>query len=268
LISKPDRISPAGMTVIQDFAGRSALITGAASGIGAACAQALAARGALRLWLVDIDGAGLDALDLPQGSGCEVHRITGSVADEALWQDLEPRLAGLDHALVNAGIGSGGPIATISMAEWRRVMAVNLDGAFLTLASSLRAMSSTGGSVVVVASVTGIKPVAGIGPYGVSKAAVAHMARIAAVENARKGIRVNAIAPGGVDTAIWEGGEDFAASVAAIGREATIKAMAKTTPLGRFASSEEMADSILYLLSDAAANITGHVMVSDGGYTL
>ena len=89
-----------------------------------------------------------------------------------------------------------------------------------------------------------------------------------AVENARKGIRVNAIAPGGVDTAIWEGGADFQASVAAIGREATLKAMAKTTPLGRFASSEEMADSILYLLSDAAANITGHVMVSDGGFTL
>jgi NAD(P)-dependent dehydrogenase (short-subunit alcohol dehydrogenase family) len=252
------------MTIIQDFAGRTALVTGAASGIGAACARALAERGAARLFLVDVDSPGLDALDLPG----EVHRITGSVADEALWQTLEPRLSGLDHAVVNAGIGSGGPISSISLAEWRRVMAVNLDGAFMTLASSLRAMTGKSGSVVVVASTTGIKPVPGIGPYGVSKAAVAHMARIAAVENARKGIRVNAIAPGGVDTAIWEGGADFQASVAAIGREATLKAMAKTTPLGRFASSEEMADSILYLLSDAAANITGHVMVSDGGFTL
>jgi NAD(P)-dependent dehydrogenase (short-subunit alcohol dehydrogenase family) len=94
------------------------------------------------------------------------------------------------------------------------------------------------------------------------------MAKIAAAENARKGIRINAIAPGGVDTAIWESGDDFKASVAAIGREATLKQMAKTTPLGRFASSEEMADSILYLLGDGAANITGHVMVSDGGFTL
>lgn len=252
------------MTTLQDFAGRSALVTGAASGIGAACARALAARGAARLFLVDVDGAGLDALDL----SCDVHRIVGSVADEALWAGLEPRLAGLDHAVVNAGIGSGGPIASLSLAEWRKVMAVNLDGAFMTLATSLRAMAGKGGSAVVVASTTGIKPVAGIGPYGVSKAAVAHMARIAAVENARKGIRVNAIAPGGVDTAIWESGEDFKASVAAIGRDATLKAMAKTTPLGRFASSEEMADSILYLLSDAASNITGHVMVSDGGFTL
>lgn len=253
------------MKHIQDFAGRSALVTGAASGIGAACAKALAERGAARLFLVDVDAAGMDALDLP---GCEVHRIVGSVADEALWASLAPRLTGLDHAVVNAGIGSGGPISSISLAEWRRVMAVNLDGAFLTLATSLRAMEGKSGSVVVVASTTGLKPVPGIGPYGVSKAAVAHMARIAAAENARKGIRVNAVAPGGVDTAIWETGADFQASVAAIGRDATLKAMAKTTPLGRFASSEEMAESICYLLSDAAANITGHVLVSDGGFTL
>lgn len=253
----------------KDFEGRSALVTGAASGIGAACARALAARGAGKLVLVDVDAAGLDALDL---GPCEVHRITGSVADEGLWQDIAGSLTGLDHAVVNAGVGSGGPIASVSLAEWRRVMAVNLDGAFLTLAHALRAMEAKAapdrGSVVVVSSTTGLKPVPGIGPYGVSKAAVAHMARIAAAENAKNGIRVNAIAPGGVDTAIWESGADFKAAVAAIGREATIARMAKTTPSGRFATSEEMADSILYLLSDAAANITGHVMVSDGGFTL
>lgn len=257
------------MTTLQDFAGRSALVTGAASGIGAACARALAARGCARLVLVDVDGPGLDALDL---GACEVQRVIGSVADDGLWQGLVGFLAGLDHAVVNAGIGSGGPIASVSLAEWRRVMDVNLDGAFLTLAHSLRAMEAKAGpgrgSVVVVSSTTGLKPVAGIGPYGVAKAAVAHMARIAAAENAKKGIRINAIAPGGVDTAIWESGEDFNASVAAIGREATIARMAKTTPLGRFATADEMADSILYLLSDAAANITGHVMVSDGGFTL
>ena len=253
------------MTVHQDFAGRSALVTGAASGIGAACARALAARGAARLVLVDVDGPGLDALDLP---GCEVQSIVGSVAEQGLWQGIATSLTGLDHAVVNAGIGSGGALDAISFAEWRRVMDVNLDGAFLTLATALRAMEGRRGSVVVVSSTTGIKPVAGIGPYGVAKAAVAHMARIAAAENAGKGIRVNAIAPGGVDTAIWESGEDFKAAVAAIGREATMARMAKTTPLGRFATPDEMADSILYLLSDAASNITGHVMVSDGGFTL
>lgn len=265
MIAAASPTSAVRMTILHDFAGRNALVTGAASGIGAACARALAARGAARLWLVDVDAAGMDALDL---GGCAVERITGSVADEALWQDLAPRLRGLDHAVVNAGIGSGGPIADIALSEWRRVMAVNLDGAFLTLATSLRAMTGKTGSVVVVSSTTGLKPVPGIGPYGVSKAAVAHMARIAAAENAKNGIRVNAIAPGGVDTAIWEAGEDFKAAVAAIGREATIARMAKSTPLGRFASADEMADSICYLLSDAASNITGHVMVTDGGFTL
>lgn len=253
------------MTNLQDFSGRTALVTGAASGIGAACATMLAERGAAKLFLVDVDAAGMEALDLP---GVEVHRIVGSVADEALWQALEPRLAGLDHAVVNAGIGAGGTLASLSLAEWRRVMAVNLDGAFMTLASSLRAMDGKTGSIVVVASTTGIKPLPGIGPYGVSKAAVAHMARIAAAENAKAGIRVNAIAPGGVDTAIWESGADFLASVERIGREATLKAMARTTPSGRFASPQEMAGSICYLLLDASSNITGHVLVSDGGFTL
>lgn len=252
------------MTILKDFEGRSALVTGAASGIGKACAKALAARGASRLVLVDIDEAGLNALEL----GCQVERITGSVADPAFWERVEPMLGGLDHAVVNAGIGAGGPIAEITFAEWRRVMDVNLDGAFLTLAAAMRAMKDKGGSAVVVSSSTAVKPIAGIGPYGVAKAAVAHMARIAALDGAAANIRVNAIAPGGVDTAIWESSEDFRRSVEKQGREATIKAMASTTPSGRLASAEEIADTILYLLSDAAANITGHVLVSDGGFTL
>ena len=100
-----------------------------------------------------------------------------------------------------------------------------------------------GGSAVVTASITGLKPVPGIGAYGVSKAAVAHMARIAAAENAGHGIRVNAIAPGGVDTAIWNS-PDNEAQFAEHGRD------------------------IGYLLSDASANVTGTVLTSDGGYTL
>lgn len=254
------------MTENNDFEGRIALVTGAASGIGAACAKALAARGAAKLFLNDVNTDGIAALDLD----CEVVPVIGSVADEALWDALEPQLAGLDHAVVNAGVGGFGAIADLSFAEWRRVMDINLDGAFLTLRAALRAIRAngkdTGGSAVITASSTGVKPVPMIGPYGPAKAAVAHMARIAAMENAAANIRVNAIAPGGVDTAIWEGGEDFKRSVEAMGREATIKRMAKTTPLHRFATSDEIADNILYLLKDA--NITGHVLVTDGGFTL
>jgi NAD(P)-dependent dehydrogenase (short-subunit alcohol dehydrogenase family) len=250
--------------ITQDFAGRSALVTGAASGIGKACAEALAARGASNLYLVDMNDEGLGALDLP----CTMHRIAGSVADPGLWSDLESTWDSIDHAVVNAGLGSGGQIAELDFAEWRRVMDVNLDGAFLTLAASMRAMKDKGGSVVLVSSTTGLKPIAGIGPYGVSKAAVAHMARIAALEGAPDNIRVNAIAPGGVDTAIWDSSDDFTRSVQALGREATLAKMATTTPNRRFASPAEMANTIAFMLSDAGSNITGHVMVSDGGFTL
>lgn len=252
------------MTTSFDFTGRTALITGAASGIGAACARWLDRHGASHLVLVDVDADGLAALDLT----CTADRVAGSVADPELWARLESGWDRLDHAVVNAGIGGSGEIADLDLAEWRRVMSVNCDGAFLTLSAALRAMKRTGGgSAVVTASITGVKPVPGIGPYGVTKAGVAHMARIAAAENARHGIRVNAIAPGGVDTAIWNGGDAFVESVAKHGRDATLKAMAATTPRGQFATPDELAGEIGFLLSDMAANVTGHVWVSDGGYS-
>ncbi len=260
------------MTQMQNFQGRTALVTGAASGIGAACAELLAERGAAKLVLVDLDEAGMAALNL---GTCEVVCIKGSVADETLWEDITPHLEGLNHAIVNAGIGGFGPLAELSMAEWRRILDVNLDGAFLTLRTSLQAMLKAQAdgvrkpaSVVITASSTGVKPVPGTGPYGVSKAAVAHMARMAAAENAAAGIRINAIAPGGVDTAIWESGPDFVAAVGKHGREAVIGNMAKTTPLGRFSTARETAQSILFMLSDEASNLTGHVLVDDGGFTL
>ena len=252
------------MTQGYDFTNRTALITGAASGIGAATARWLDRQGIARLILIDLDGDGLSRLDL----SCEVETHAADVADEAFWQALETQLDRLDHAVVNAGIGAGGQMAELVFAEWRRVMAINLDGAFLTLSTALRAMRKAGrGSAVVTASVTGIKPIPGIGAYGVSKAAVAHMARIAAAENAGHGIRVNAIAPGGVDTAIWNS-PDNEAQFAEHGREAVIAQMGKTTPRGRFATADELAQDIGYLLSDASANVTGTVLTSDGGYTL
>ncbi|GGA06749.1 SDR family oxidoreductase [Blastomonas marina] len=248
-----------------DFSGKHALVTGAASGIGAATARRLAADGVDTLHLVDPDGDGLDALDL----ACTVHRHVADVSDEAFWNEFDAAEHRLDLALANAGIGSGGQIADLELAEWRKVMAVNLDGAFLTLRSALRAMKLRGGgSAVITASITGVKPVPGIGPYGVSKAGAAHLARIAAAENAAHGIRVNAIAPGGVDTAIWESSPDFRKSAAEQGREATIAAMGAMSPRGRFATADEIAGEIAFLLSDLAGNVTGTVHVTDGGYSL
>ena len=248
-----------------DFSNKTALITGAASGIGAACAAWLADHGAARLVLVDLDETGLAALELP----CPVSDYTGDVADPALWERIEAEAGPLDHAVLNAGIGAGGAIADTDFDEWRRVLAINLDGAFLSLRAALRLLKD-GGSAVLTASIAGVKAEPNTAAYGASKAAVIQLAKVAAKESSARGIRVNAIAPGGVDTPIWDGLPFFEGLIAQTGsREAAIEAMAKmATPLGRYAQPEEIAGQIGFLLSDMAKNVTGTVLVSDGGYSL
>lgn len=250
----------------NDFDKANILITGAASGIGAATACLLAARGAKKLILADRDEERLAdfAFSLP----CERQLLVGDVADEVLWTNAD--LTGLTHAVVNAGIGAGGPIEETSFAEWRQVMSVNLDGAFLTLQAAMRAMKTSGGSILLTASAAGLKAEPGIAAYGSSKAAVIQLAKIAAKEGAPSGIRVNSIAPGGVETPIWGNVPFFADLVERQGgEEAAFKAMASmATPLGRYAKPEEIAAQIAFLLSDNAAFITGTCLVSDGGYTL
>jgi NAD(P)-dependent dehydrogenase (short-subunit alcohol dehydrogenase family) len=194
--------------------------------------------------------------------------IIGDVADERLWANAD--LTGLTHAVVNAGIGAGTPIDETSFADWRRVMTVNLDGAFLTLQAAMRAMKGSGGSIVLTASAAGIKAEPGIAAYGASKAAVIHLAKIAAKEGAASGIRVNAIAPGGVETPIWSSVPFFQNLVETTGsEEAAFRAMGSAaTPGGRFAKPGEIAGQIAFLLSDQASFVTGACLVSDGGYSL
>lgn len=248
-----------------DFCGRSALITGAASGIGAACAAWLAERGAARLILIDLDEAGLARLELP----CEVLAFTGDIADPALWQRVEAEAGPLDHAVLNAGIAAGAPLADLPFEEWRRVLSVNLDGAFLSLRAALRLLRD-GGSAVLTASVAGLKAEPGTGAYAVSKAGVIQLAKVAAREAASRGVRVNAIAPGAVDTPIWDGLAFFEDLVSQGGtRASALEAMAQmATPLRRYASAEEIAGQIGFLLSDMAQNVTGTALVSDGGFVL
>lgn len=248
---------------MSGFRDRTALITGAASGIGLAVAQRLAGEGIARLILVDRDEAALDRIDLP----CTVERIAGDARDEALWDALD--LGGLDHAVVNAGVAGAGTIADLDFAEWRRILSINLDGAFLTLRAAMRAMRGRGGSVVLTASAAGVKAEPGVGAYGASKAALIQLAKVAAKEGARDNIRVNAIAPAGVETPVWDAVPMFADRAAEIGRDAAFAEMAKlATPLGRYAKAGEIAAQIAFLLSDDAALITGTTLVSDGGYTL
>lgn len=252
----------------EDFTGRTALITGAASGIGKACAEWLNQRGIAELVLVDLDEPGLETLEL----NCQRRHFSGDVADPGLWERIEAEVPSLQHAIINAGVANGCPLIEQDFGEWRRMLSVNLDGAFLGLRAALRVMkrAGTGKSIVLTSSVAGVKPLPGTSAYGSSKAAVAHLARIAAAEHARDGIRVNAVAPGRVDTPIWAKTDAFRALVEQAGsREAAIaKLAAESTPMDRFATAGELAGQIGFLLSDAGQNITGTVLVSDGGYSL
>jgi len=246
----------------QAFTNKTALITGAASGIGKAVAEHLATHGANRLILIDRDAAALNALSLD----CPTNRIPGDVSNEALWDSVD--LANLDLAVINAGVAGASPIATHDYAEWRRILGVNLDGAFLTLRAVLGAIND-GGAIVTIASAAGIKPEPGVAAYGASKAALIHMTKVAAKEAAPRRVRVNAIAPAGVETPVWDAVPMFADRAEEIGRDAAFAELAAmATPLGRYAKPEEIAEQIAFLLSDAAALITGSVLVIDGGYIL
>ncbi|MFB0613434.1 SDR family oxidoreductase [Aurantiacibacter poecillastricola] len=250
-----------------DFSGNCVLVTGAASGIGAAAAKALAESGAGHLVLVDLDNDALEALSLPCKTSCHV----GDVADEALWSEIENQGYSFDAAFCNAGIpGAAAPIAKLSLSDWRRVMSVNLDGLFLSLRCAMR-LAKDGASIVLTASVAGLKAEPGIASYAASKAGAIHLAKVAAKEGAPRRIRVNALAPGGVDTAIWDGVpffEDLKAKHQGDRAGALAALAGLMTPMGRFETAEEVARQALFLLSDASGTMTGSVLVSDGGYSL
>lgn len=247
----------------QRFAGKRALVTGAASGIGLATAELLAREGASQLILVDQAKGEWNA-------PCPVLCIIGDVADEAVWESWRSEIGRLDLAVINAGISDAGLIIDLELSAWRRVMAVNLDGAFLSLRAALRAMEEGPGSIVITSSATGLKAEPGTAAYGASKAGVLQLARVAAKEAAARGIRVNAIAPAGVQTPMWREMPFFNDLVAEKGGEAAaFDALAKMgTPLGRYATADEIAEQIAFLLSNAAATITGATLTSDGGYLL
>ena len=253
------------------FAGKVALVTGAASGIGAAFARLAAGEDAAGLALLDRDREGIEAL---AGSlGCPTVTAVGDVGDPATWQRFEADIAGrfgrLDAALANAGIGHAmAPIAELDPETWSRVIGVNLTGAFLTLRTSLRLMNE-GGAIVLVSSSMGVKPSPGTAGYGASKAALLQLARIAALEAAPRRIRVNAISPGGVETPLFRDHAFFASLVGETGSErGAFDALAARTPLGRYASADETAGLIAFLMSEAAAQITGANLVADAGMTL
>ena len=263
------------MNGADEFRDRVALVTGAASGIGAATARLFSAHGAI-VYCADIEDVGCrrTAIEL-HGQAAGDFAVTLDVTNEDEWaagiQHIVAASGRLDILVNSAGISHGASIAEMTLAEWRRVFAVNLDSIFLGTKHAIRAMTPTGGVIVNVSSASGIRLSAGATAYSTSKAAVGTFTRAAAKECRERnlGIRINAVAPAGVRTPLWSTMPFFQALVAEHGSEdAAFQALSDPASKRGFADPEEIAAAILYLASDAARMITGVELPVDDGYTL
>jgi NAD(P)-dependent dehydrogenase (short-subunit alcohol dehydrogenase family) len=258
---------------MPQLADRVALVTGAASGIGAACAEALAREGA-HVVLTDLDAARGEALAARlRGAGRAAEFLPQDVTDEARWAEIvagiEARHRRLDILVANAGIGIIAPAVEISLADWRRQMAVNVEGVFLGVKHCIPAMrrGGRGGAIVIMSSVAGLRGSAGLSCYAATKAAVRYFAKSVALEcaEARDGIRVNTVHPGIIATPIWE-----KLPAGAGGRNAPLdpqRLAAAGVPLGEAGRPEDIAGGVVFLCSDASRHMTGAELVIDGGMT-
>ena len=254
-------------------AGKVALVTGGASGIGQAVAELLAEEGATVV-VTDMDELkGPDVVAGIKKAGREAVFLHQDVTSEPRWAEvvgeIEKRVGRLDVLVSNAGIGIGAAsIVDMSLADWRRQMAVNLDGVFLSVKYSLPLMRKTGGgSIIMMSSLAGLRGSPTLAGYSATKGGVRLFAKSIAMECASvgDGIRVNSVHPGIIDTPIWY---KIPAGGASTGQNAPIdfEAAAKlATPLGRPGRAREVAQGVLFLASDASSYLTGSELVIDGG---
>ena len=246
------------MSEQADLAGRHVLVTGGCSGIGLAIVAALKAAGA---------GVAVFDRTIPDefaSTHPDVISIKGDVTDPARVRDgfgeAAAALGGLNCVVVNAGVSQNRPTLDLSFEDWRRVMSVNLDGAFLSCHEAGRLMAETGGGcIVLTASMYGLVAAPERLGYCVSKSGVVMMTKALAIEWASLGIRVNAIAPGYVLT-------PFVEDLVEQGR-LDLPKLEKRTPMGRLIQPDEVADAACFLMSDRARAITGHIVAIDGGWS-
>jgi NAD(P)-dependent dehydrogenase (short-subunit alcohol dehydrogenase family) len=236
--------------------GKVAVVTGGASGIGLATARRFVAEGA-RVMLGDLNGDALAAAAAELGDAA-----AGTRGDVSVEGDVEALVAAaVDHfgevhlAFANAGIGSMAPITDVDTAEWMRVVEVNLLGPLLTIKHAARCMQD-GGSIVLTASLNAVQPAAGMSAYCCTKAAVAMLAQVAAMELGPRGIRVNAIGPGlvrtGLTDAMWLA-------------PAIVDEFAENAPLGGGITADDVASLVTFLASDESRWISGELHLVDGG---
>jgi NAD(P)-dependent dehydrogenase (short-subunit alcohol dehydrogenase family) len=244
--------------------GKVALVTGASSGIGRATALAFAREGArVVVSDVQIDG-GEETVRLILDAGGEAVFVHANVADAAEVEAMVRRavevFGRLDYAFNNAGIeGLTAPTAECTEENWDRVIDINLKGVWLCMRFEIPEMLRQGGGAIVnCSSVAGLVGFPGIPAYSASKHAILGLTRTAALEYAQQGLRVNAVCPGVIRTAMVERftHQDPQAEAQLVARE----------PVGRMGTPEEIAGAVLWLCSDAASFVTGHALAVDGGF--
>ena len=246
----------------EQFGGKVAIVTGGASGIGAAIARQLAKEGA-RVVVADRDAAGLDAIvaeiNNAHGSALSYEIDVANAAEvEAMIGFAERECGGLHLAVNNAGIsGPSAPTADYPLDGWRQVIDVNLNSVFFCTRYELAAMQRSGGGAIVnMSSILGSVGFANAPAYVAAKHGVVGLTKVAAMEYAKHGIRVNAVGPGFIDTPLLSKNLD----------EPTLKVIADLHPIGRLGRSEEVSALACFLLSNAASFITGSYHLVDGGY--
>jgi meso-butanediol dehydrogenase/(S,S)-butanediol dehydrogenase/diacetyl reductase len=241
------------------FAARVAIVTGGASGIGAATVRALVAEGA-RVVVADVDRDGGAAIARETGAAFEAVDVAESAQLERLIADTARTCGRLDVLVSNAFATAVGAIASLGLGDWVRTLDVTLTAVFVGLRAAIPPMRAQGaGAVVHVASVSGLRGDRGLAAYNAAKAGVVNLTRTAALELAPAGIRVNAVCPGLIDTPALRRVVDHQPARAAAARAAV--------PAGRFGRPEEVARAILFLASDDASYVTGTTLVVDGGLT-
>ena len=242
-----------------------ALVTGGGGGIGRASALALAQAGA-RVVIGDLDLAAAEATaELIVAAGGEAHALRCDVTSpdetEALVQETLRRFGTLDWAVNNAGIeATQEATARLPVATWERTIAVNLSGVFYCMRAEIVAMRGRGGVIVNLASVLGTVGFAGAAAYVAAKHGVIGLTKTAALEYATRGIRVNAVCPGFIETPML-------ARTGVTTDPERRTAIEGLHPMARLGRPDEIAGAVVYLCSDAASFITGHALVVDGGYT-
>ena len=239
---------------------RVALVTGAARGIGLATAKEFLAEG-WRVALLDIEGELLSLAVAEIGQGDATLALTCDVSDRAAvgaaMTMIERQFGRLDALVNNAGIAVFAPLMETSDADWRRVLEVNLTGPFLCTKAAVPLMrDGTGGAIVNITSISAVRASTLRSAYGTSKAGLAHLTKQLAVELASLNIRVNAVAPGPVDTAMAK--QVHSPEIRADYHDAI--------PLNRYGLEEELAEAIFFLCSGRASYITGQILAVDGGF--